>query len=192
MDVTDLLLTKPADMTLSLYLRPIHPEFFRIFNWQSYRSANYEAELWITGLSHVLTVRHTGTGRSAERCVTEVIAPEAMAMPERGRVEHVSLASNQEASYGLRNGFRYQLSAETEQVADDDVFAAIYEDLRNQGHREGLSCEFRVDGFDRSLWPLAITVPNHTRGGFLLHAWHVFPDFRSILKTQTLIEVPEE
>jgi len=63
--------------------------------------------------------------------------------------------------------------------------------LYAQGRNEGLSCEYRVDGLDRKLWPLALVFPHHARGGFLLHAFHVFPEYRTILKTQTLIEVPE-
>ena len=190
MDVLDLLATKPSEMAIRLYLRSLHPEFFRIFTSRVYRATEYEAELWITGLSHVLTVRHTNGGQSAERCVTEVIGPSGMELPDRGQVEEVSLATDNEAAFSLRNGFRYHISFQTEQVRDEDVFAGIYDDLRNQGTEEGLSCEYRVAGIDRSLWPLALAIPMHARGGFLLHAFHVFPDFRTILKTQTLIEIP--
>lgn len=190
MDVVDLLLVKPSDMEMALYLRPIHPEFFHIFAWRSYEAADFDAELWITGLSHVLTVRRKARGRAAERCVTEVIGPSGLALPGRGRVESVSLAGEDEAQFALRNGFRYHMSFQTETVESDDVFASIYNDLRNQAAGEGLSCEYRVEGVERKLWPLALTVPVHTRGGFLLHAFHVFPDFKTILKTQTLIELP--
>lgn len=191
MDVTDLLLIRPEDMALALYLRPIHPEFFRIFSWQSFTAPEYEADLWITGLSHVVTVRSTAGGRSAERCLTEIIGPDTVALPQRGRAETLPLHDSQEASFGLRNGFTYQISSQVETIDDADVFAAIYDGLRNQGLREGLSCEYRIEGVERKLWPLAMTVPTHTRGAFLLHAFHVFPDFRTILKTQTLIEVPK-
>jgi len=190
MDVADLLLTKPSDMTMSLYLRPIHPEFFRIFAWRSYKAPEYEAELWITGLSHVLTVSCTGNGRTREGCVAEIIGPGGIDLPQRGLVESLDLAGNNESRFELRNGFRYSISFETETFSDADLFAAVYDDLRNQGARDGLACEYRIEGVDRTLWPLAMTMPSHARGGFLLHAFHVFPDHRSILKTQTLIEVP--
>lgn len=190
MDAAEMMQTRPSDMVMSLYLRPIHPEFFKIFAWRAYEGTGYEAELWITGLSHVLTVRRTA-GRAAERCVTEVIGPSGMPLPERGRVETLPLVGDSEAQFALRNGFTYRISYQAEQLEDADVFAAIYDDLRNQAHKEGLSCEYRVEGVERDVWPLAMTVPSHARGGFLLHAFHVFPDQKTILKTQTLIEIPQ-
>ena len=191
MDVTDLLGTQPSDMMMALYLRPIHPEFFRIFASRTFRATDYEAELWVTGLSHVLTVRQIDSSGVAERCLTEVIGSSSMVLPARGRVESLPLQGEDEVRRRLRNRFRYQISFQSEQIKEGDVFAATYDALRNQGFKEGLSCEYRVDGMERKLWPLALLVPMHTRGGFLLHAFHVFPDYLTILKTQTLIEMPE-
>lgn len=190
-DVADFLTTEPSDMVMTLYLRTIHPEFFRIFNRRQYQAPGCEAELWITGLSHVFTVRRRPNGRTPQRCVTEIIAPQNTSLPDRGKVEELKLTGNMETHVTLRNGFAYQLNTQCETIADDDVFAAIYEDLRNQGHREGLSCEYRINSLDRTLWPLAMAVPQSTRDGFLLHSFHIFPDFKAILKTQTLIEVPQ-
>lgn len=190
MDVSELLETRPSDMRMSLYLRPIHPEFFRIFASRTFRGTGYEAELWITGLSHVLTLTRGDSPRGAERCVSEIIGPSSMDLPERGRVEELPLNGTDEVRRTLRNGFRYQISFETELFTDADVFAAVYDDLRNQGHKEGISCEYRLNGLERDHWPLAMTLPQHARDGFLLHAFHVFPDQMTILKTQTLIEMP--
>jgi hypothetical protein len=189
MSVADLLQTKPSDMMMSLYLRAIHPEFFRIFAWRSFKTRHYEAELWITGLSHVLTVRQAAGRHSAERCVTEVIGPSHMALPPRGKVQAIPLAGEDEASFALRNGFQYQISFQTETLKDAEVFAALYEDLRHQSHKEGLACEFRTEGVERALWPMALIIPTYTREGFLLYAFHVFPDHQAVLKTQTLIEI---
>jgi len=191
--VFDLLEAKPSDMELQLYLRPIHPEFFKIFAWRSFEGPGYEAELWITGLSHVLTVRTTSPGgRAAERCVTEVIGPADLPLPKRGRVESLGLKGKgeNEARFTLRNRFRYHLTFHFERLAQD-VFAATYQDLRQQGHKEGVACEYRLEGQERAMWPLAYTMPTHIRGGFLLHAFHCFPDQATILKTQTLIELPK-
>jgi hypothetical protein len=190
MAMFDLLHIKPSDMRVRLYLRPIHPEFFQIFTWRSYEGPGYEAEVWITGLSHVLTVRQTGPQlRSAERCVTEVIGPSGMSLPDRGQVESLPLRGEDETSIQLRNGFQYHLQFHCEKL-EEHVFATTYEELRTQGLKEGVACEYRVDGLERSTWPFALTVPTHTRGGFLLHAFHCFPDQMTILKTQTLIELP--
>ncbi|NIA20485.1 MAG: DUF2617 family protein, partial [Anaerolineaceae bacterium] len=188
----DLLEAKPSDMELQLYLRPIHPEFFKIFAWRSFEGPGYEAELWITGLSHVLTVRSMSPGgRPAERCVTEVIGPADLPLPKRGRVESLDLKGEDEATFALRNGFRYHLTYHIERLAED-VFAATYEDLRKQGRSaEGVACEYRLEGRERAMWPLAFVMPTHIRGGFLLHAFHCFPDQATILKTQTLIELPK-
>jgi len=192
MDTGDLLLTKPSDMMMGLYTRSIHPEFFRIFASRSYKAPEYEAQLWITGLSHVLMVTRTGSLGAKEACITEIIGPADVDLPQRGLVETLPLKGNDESRFELRNGFRYHIGFETETFSDDDLFATVYDDLRNQGATEGLSCEYRLEGVQRRLWPLAMTMPSHARGGFLLHAFHVFPDHRTILKTQTLVEVPQK
>ena len=192
MDVADLLGTKPSEMRMCLYLRPIHPEFFTIFALRTYKGTNFEAELWITGLSHVFTVRRVRGRRAEERCVTEVIGPSSLELPERGLVERVALAGENEASFALKNGFQYHLSFQAETLKELEVFTANYDELRRQGFKEGLSCEYRLQGVSRSLWPLAITVPTQIRDGFLLHAFHIFPDYQTILKTQTLIEMRHE
>jgi hypothetical protein len=178
-------------MMLYLYLRTIHPEFFKIYAWRSYRGPDLEAEVWITGLSHVLTVRRLSKNRTAERCLTEVIGPAGLEIPDRGRVQSLALVGEDEAAFHLRNGFHHQISFATETL-DDEHFASSYEELRAQAHKEGVSCEYRIEGVEKKMWPLALMFPDHARGGFLLHAFHVFPEQRSILKTQTLIELPEK
>ncbi len=175
---------------MQLYLRPIHPEFFKIHAQRSIRGTSYDADIWVTGLSHVLTVRHrTAPGHAAERCVTEVIGPMGVGLPDRGRVHQVALKGENEASYSLRNGFQYSINYHCEAL-EEDVFAATYQTLRKQATREALACEFRMEGQEAEMWPLAIIIPTHTRGGLLVHAFHVFPHERTILKTQTLIDMP--
>ena len=118
-DVADFLTTKPSDMVMTLYLRTIHPEFFRIFNRRQYQAPGCEAELWITGLSHVFTVRGSPNGRTPQRCVTEIIAPQHVGLPDRGKVEELKLTGNVEAGLTLRNGFVYQLSTQCETIDDN-------------------------------------------------------------------------
>lgn len=189
--MAEVLSTKPSDMMLYLYLRPLHPEFFKVFAQRFYKGRDLEAEIWITGLSHVLTVRRVGKGlRAQERCVTEIVGPAGLAIPDRGRITALALVGENEARTELRNGFRHQINYESETL-DEELFETTYEDLRKQAHKEGLSCEYRIEGIERKLWPLAVTFPDHAGGGFVLHAFHVFPEYRTILKTQTLIEFPE-
>ncbi len=188
--MAEVLSTKPSDMMLYLYLRPLHPEFFKVFAQRFYKGRDLEAEIWITGLSHVLTVRRVGKGRSYERCVTEIVGPAGLAIPDRGRIASVALVGEDEARAELRNGFRHRINFETETL-NEQLFEAAYEDLRKQALKEGLSCEYRIEGVERKLWPLAVTFPDHAGGGFVLHAFHVFPEYLTILKTQTLIEFPE-
>lgn len=175
---------------MQLYLRPIHPEFFTIHARRSLSSTSYDVEIWITGLSHVLTLQHRSAGgHTAERCLTEVVGPIGFGLPDRGRVHQVALKGENEVGYTLRNGFQYNINYHCEKL-DEDVFAATYDRLRHQQTREALACEFRIEDEQTQRWPLAIVIPTHARGGFLLHAFHVFPHERTILKTQTLIDMP--
>ena len=67
-----------VDLHLFLYDRPLHPELFRHYADYRVRQGRYHADVWITGLSHVITVT------LGQRSVTELVCTDLEALPSRG------------------------------------------------------------------------------------------------------------
>ena len=64
-----------ADLKFVLYRRPLHPELFHIHQSRHLARAAYQADIWVMGLSHVVTVQSNG------RCLT-------IRVPRREAIEH--------------------------------------------------------------------------------------------------------
>ena len=58
------------DLQFYLFQRPLHPELFRINQVKRVEQRRYTAEIWIVGLSHVVTVQY------GKDCLTELITDE--------------------------------------------------------------------------------------------------------------------
>src|SRR5512137_1529436 len=73
-------LQRVGDLKFALYHRPLHPELFRIHHSRHIERGAYQADIWVIGLSHVLTVQ------SAGRCVAEVTTDDLEVLPQNGLV----------------------------------------------------------------------------------------------------------
>ena len=70
------------DLQFYLYQRALHPELFKINQVKRVVQRKYTAEIWIVGLSHVVTMQH------GKQCVTELITDENDVLSEDG-IGHV-------------------------------------------------------------------------------------------------------
>ena len=62
-----------GELVFSLYQRPLHPELFTIYASRQIKTEQYEAVIWVTNCSHVLSVF------AKDMCLTELInAPDQM------------------------------------------------------------------------------------------------------------------
>ena len=55
------------ELVFSLFQRPLHPELFQVFSERRIRTDKYEAVIWATGCTHVISVFAKGL------CLTELI-----------------------------------------------------------------------------------------------------------------------
>ena len=68
------------DLHLCLYQRAIHPELFHIDRVKRIEQPRYQAEIWVVGLAHVVTVQSGG------QVLTELISEDTELLPKGGLV----------------------------------------------------------------------------------------------------------
>ena len=69
------------ELTFSLFQRPVHPELFQIYAKRRLQTPNYEAEIWVTGCTHVVSVYVENTWLS------EVVSSPGQMLPQHGLIE---------------------------------------------------------------------------------------------------------
>src|SRR5690606_18650981 len=111
-----------VDLHLFLADRPLHPELFRHFADYRVSQTRYHADVWITGLSHVVTVTF------GHRSLTEVIAPEPEMLPARGILTRFRLKGERDFERECPEGWNYMLSTQVEAM-DEPLYKSVHLDL---------------------------------------------------------------
>jgi hypothetical protein len=173
---------KVAELVFQLYGRPLHPELFEVYETRSVKRANYEAKVDITSAGHVITWRHAGM------TLTEVAASAQHPLPEKRRLLSYSLKGTRSDRVECRGGVIYDVSFQLEPV-EPEVFWTFQQELAHDGERQGMLHRFDSSG-RMALGALSyINVETRNRS-LLVQAFHTFPDDYSIVKSQSLFEIP--
>jgi hypothetical protein len=170
--------TAVADLRLSVYLRPIHPEFFDIRARKVFSRARFDAELWLLAPGHVVSLTSGDCG------VTEVIAPRDVELPRRGVVRQVDLGGDREHRLETRGPVLYTIVYEIH-PEPPETYRKEAEELLAGARQSDLYSEM---GHDVATRAFSYAVPELRADSLLVHTWHGFPAENTILKTQTLIE----
>jgi hypothetical protein len=171
-----------AAMRYLLYERPLHPELFNIYNDVHLMRSGYEARIWVTGCSHVISFY------ADDQSMVEVIASDEEApLPSRGRAISWPLKGERSHQRRRPDGISYMMSFQTE-VMSSRVYHKVHHELARQGARRGLFVPFPM-WMDQSLTPF--TYISYEAKAEHLHvlAWHAFPEALTIVKTQSLFEL---
>jgi hypothetical protein len=167
-----------ADLRLSLYLRTLHPEFFHIRARRAFKHADFEFEVWLLEVGHVVTFI------DGPEAVTEVLVPRDLELPRRGLVRTLDLVREHEHRLETRGPVLYNMAYQVD-AEDPDTYLKEAEELlasARQGHL------FSEEPHEVARRPFSYAVPEPKGRGLLVHTWHGFPAESTILKTQTLIE----
>ncbi len=173
--------TAVADLRLSIYLRPIHPEFFDIRARREFHRARFGAEVWLLAPGHVITLT------SGDSAVTEVIAPRGVELPRRGVVRQVDLGGDREHRLETRGPMLYTIVYQID-AEPPETYRREAEELLAGARQSDLYSETPRDLARRGF---SYAIPELRARGLLVHTWHGFPAEHTILKTQTLIERTE-
>jgi hypothetical protein len=169
------------DMSLYLFDRPLHPELFQ--HYANYRvgQGNYYADVWITGLSHVVTIN------AFNQSLTEVIAPENDAYPSRGVLTRFRLKGERDHERKGNDGWLYLVSSQVETM-DEALYKSVHLDLVRHANKGW--CVTYDEWRDGEMAPFTYIDYEARDREFHLHAFHAFPHERTIIKTQSLFELP--
>ncbi len=164
-----------------LYGRGLHPELFHIDQGQVVRQRRYFADVWIVGLAHVITLRHKNA------IITEVAAAPGESLPQRGLVTSFKFRGERDEEREFDEGMQYIFSSQVEQMTEN-VFKACHEDLLGDARNRGIHMEY-PDLATNGLVPFSYLSTEARDNEFHVHAFHLFPDECTILRTQSIFEV---
>ena len=171
-----------VDLNLFLYDRPLHPELFRHYADYRVRQGRYQADIWITGLSHVVTIT------LGQRSVTELLSNEQDVLPSRGVLTRFRIKGERDAEKSMADGWSYMVSSQIETM-NDPLYKSVHNDLlRHSGKRGWLySYEELADG---DMVPFTYIDCEARDREFHVHAFHAFPQETTLVKTQSIFELP--
>jgi hypothetical protein len=182
MEVESAQIAQAADLYLFLIDRPLHPELFRHFADYRVRQARYHADVWITGLSHVITMT------CGSQSLSEVVAPETNLTSARGVLTRFRMKGERDLDKQCHEEWNYMVSTQVEGM-DEALYKSVHDDLVRYATRRGWFCEYEPWG-EGNLLPFTYIDHEARDREFHVHAFHAFPHERTIVKTQTIIELP--
>lgn len=176
------LASQTIDLNLFLFDRPVHPELFSHYADYRIQQGRYVAELWIVGLSHVVTVS------SGNRCVTEMLARESDLLPTRGLLSRFKLKGERDHERVCPNGWLYMVSSQVETM-DEHLYKSVHQDLARHAMKRGLFHPFE-QWADGDLIPFTHIEHDARDSELHVYAYHAFPHENTIVKTQSIFELP--
>jgi hypothetical protein len=171
-----------ADLKFVLYRRPLHPELFRIYQSRHLERAAYSADIWVMGLSHVVTVQSNG------RCVTEVTTDDVEVLPHNGLVTTFQFRGERDHLETFDDGMRYILSTQVERM-NQNLFHASHRDLLSYAGSRGILVRFDELAEGDALAPFSFLDFEARDRELHVQSFHAYPADFTIVKTQSIIEV---
>ena len=170
------------DLHLFLFDRPLHPELFHHYGTYRVAQGDYHADIWIVGLGHVITLT------CGHRSMTELVARESDALPSRGVLSRFRLKGERDHEKKSGDGWLYLVSSQVETM-DEALYKSVHFDLLRHGERRGW-LHMYDEWTDDELTPFTHIDTEARDREFHVHAFHAFPAERTLVKTQSIIELP--
>lgn len=169
-----------SELTFTLYQRPLHPELFNIYAKRSLKTAGYEATIWSTGCSHVVSVF------VKDLCLTELINTPDQMLPRRGLIERFQFLGQKNHKCTIARGLNYMTDFQVEKMSPN-LYRQCQSDLEKFARSRGLFVKFpqlAVGGLE----PFSYIDFETRRKELHIHTFHAYPEQISIIKTQSLFD----
>ena len=99
-----------SELNFSLFQRPLHPELFTIHARRHIKTERYEATIWATGGSHVVSLSE------GDVCLTELISTPGQLLPKRGLIERFQFRGQRSHKCTLSRGLSYMTDFQVARV----------------------------------------------------------------------------
>lgn len=180
--------TKPPaqrveDLQFCLYQRALHPELFKIDRVKRVEQVRYQAEIWVVGLTHVVTVQY------GNQILTELIAEDPESLPKVGLASSFRFRGERDHTQSFGDGMKYILSTQVERMTPQ-LFPATHRDYVHHAQGREFFVSFDEWAHD-GLAPFTFIDFDARATEFHVHAFHAFPEELTLLKTQSIFELPK-
>ena len=165
-----------------LFDRALHPELFDIHRDHHVVQTGYEARIWVTGCTHVISVHQDRT------TLAEVVADTDNLLPRRGRLLEMPFRGERDHEHKRTGGIDYMMNFQVETMSPR-VYSRTHHDLARRGADRGLFVPFPMWMTQPPLTPF--TFIDYAASPYALHvfAYHAFPEDLTIIKTQSIFEL---
>ena len=170
-----------ASLRFYLYDRPLHPELFDIYHDAHILKSAYEARIWVTGCSHVISFFR---GRHS---MVELTGDAETVLPERGRLLELPFRGERDHERKRGEGISYMMNFQVESMSPM-VYSKTHHDLARQGMRRGLFVPFPM-WMSRSLTPFTYIDYEAKPNELHVFSFHAFPEDLTVVKTQSIFEL---
>ena len=171
-----------APLRYFLYDRPLHPELFEIYTDHQIARRGYEAQIWVTGCTHVI-----GFFRG-DQTIVEVIADGSAMLPRRGCVMELPFRGERAFERKRMDGINYMMNFQVE-VMSEMVYSRTHHDLARLGAKRGLFVPFPTWMNRPPLTPFTFIDFADKPNELHIFAFHAFPDDLTVIKTQSIFEL---
>ena len=123
------------ELTLSLFQRPLHPELFKIYSKRQLKTDKYEAIIWVTGCSHVISVF------AKDVFITEVVSAPGQLLPKRGLLERLQFSGPRSHKCSLSKKVSYMTDFQIEKMTTS-LYRQSHTDLERFARNRGIFVKF--------------------------------------------------
>ena len=171
---------RSSDINFYLYRRALHPELFHIYLDRHISYSNFQADIWIIGLSHVVTLQ------SGDMMVTELTTVPNELLTDRNLVTQFRFRGERDFQYRFNDSIRYIFSSQVEETTEH-IFRTTYRDLVRYAQKKGLYVPYS-QWATNGLEPFSFIDYETRQYELHVHAYHAFPGEWRILRTQSIFD----
>jgi len=168
------------ELVFSLFQRPLHPELFQIYAKRRLRTGKYEADIWVTGCTHVVSVY------AGDVCLSEVVSVPGQMLPQRGLIKRFRFRGPRSHKCTLSRGVSYMTDFQIEKMSPN-LYRQSHLDLERFARNRGVFVKFpglEIDG----LQPFCYIDFEARRTELHIHTFAAYPDQVTMIKTQSLFD----
>ena len=168
------------ELTFSLFQRSLHPELFQIYASRQLKTEKYEALIWVTGCTHVVSVF------AGDVCLSEVVSTPTQLLPSRGLIERFQFRGPRTHKCTLSRGVSYMTDFQVEKMSPN-LYRQSHTDLERFARNRGVFVKF-PDLEISNLQPFCYIDFEVRRTELHVHTFAAYPDQVTMIKTQSLFD----
>ena len=170
-----------SSLRFFLFDRPLHPELFRVYHDHHITTGAYEARIWVTGCSHVISFHRE------EAVLTQVIAEADSLLPNKGRLLELPLRGERDHHHNHTEQINYMMNFQLESMSRN-VYSKTHHDLANQGVHSGIFVPLSDWRTQDNLTPFTFIDFQAKPKELHLFTYHAFPEELKMVRTQSIFE----